>query len=106
MNNFGIKESSINILIDIFSKYEPITEVVLYGSRAKGNYNERSDVDMVIRNSKVDRHILGKIILDINNSNFPYTIDLQMFENIKNKNIIEHINRVGKVFYKKEKINS
>ena len=47
MNTFGINESSIDILYTIFSKYEQVKEVVLYGSRAKGNYHDRSDVDMV-----------------------------------------------------------
>ncbi len=102
MNTFGINESSMAILEAIFAKNKHLTEVVLYGSRAKGNYNERSDVDLVICNSKIDRHQLGKIILEINNSNFPYTIDLQLFESLNNKKLIEHITRVGKIFYKKK----
>ena len=101
MNTFGINESSMDILNTIFSKYEQVNEVVLYGSRAKGNHNDRSDVDMVICNSKIDRHVLGEIILEINNSNFPYTIDIQLFENLKNEKLIEHILRVGKTFYKR-----
>jgi predicted nucleotidyltransferase len=102
MINAGLNEKSADILKDIFSKYDQVNIVVLYGSRAKGNYHERSDVDMVICKSNLDRHILGKIILDINNSNFPNTVDIQLFENLKNKKLIEHINRVGILFYKKE----
>ena len=103
MNSFGINEAPMTILGSIFSTYEQINKVLLYGSRAKGSYNERSDVDMVICcSNKIDRHILGKIILDVNNSNFPYTVDIQIFETLKNKKLIEHINRVGQVFYTKE----
>jgi predicted nucleotidyltransferase len=102
MNSFGINELSINILKNIFSKYENIKEVNLYGSRAKGNHHDRSDVDLVICNSNIDRQLLGNLILEINNSNFPYMVDIQVFENLKNEKLIEHINRVGKVFYKKE----
>lgn len=101
MNAFGIDESSMDILTNIFSKYEQVTEVVLYGSRAKGNHHDRSDVDMVICNSNIDRHVLGEIILDINNSNFPYTIDIQLFESLKNENLIAHILRFGKTLYKR-----
>jgi hypothetical protein len=101
MINAGINQKSTDILNSIFSKYEEVNEVILYGSRAKGNYHERSDVDMVINNSNLDRHILGKIILDINNSNFPNTVDIQLFENLKNKKLIDHIHRVGVLFYKK-----
>jgi len=31
----------------------------------------------------------------------PYTIDLSLFEKIENKELIEHINRVGLPFYSK-----
>lgn len=101
MKDFGLNETSTRIIQSVFSKYQQIEKVILYGSRAKGNFNDRSDVDMVICDSKIDRHLLGKIVFDINNSNFPYTVDIQIFENLKNQNLIEHIKRVGKIFYKK-----
>lgn len=101
MNDFGLKESAIKILFSIFAKYIKIEEVILYGSRAKGNFNERSDLDLVITKSKINTKIIGKIISEINENNFPYTIDIQLFDRISNQNLIEHINRVGKVLYKK-----
>jgi len=101
MNDFGLKESALKILFSIFAKYIEIEEVILYGSRAKGNFNERSDLDLVITKSKINTKIIGKIISEINESNFPYTIDIQLFDRISNQNLIEHINRVGKVLYKK-----
>lgn len=99
---FGLNETCMTILENIFKKYSLVNEVILYGSRAKGNYHDRSDVEMVICNSKIDRQILGNIILDINNSNFPYTIDISIFEKLENKNLIEHINEVGEILYKKK----
>jgi uncharacterized protein len=102
MNTFGISESDMALISKIIANHKNVLEIILYGSRAKGTYNERSDVDLVICNSNLERHQLGKLILEINNSNFPYTIDVQLFENLKNKKLIEHINRVGKLFYKKE----
>ena len=99
MNVFGLKEEEEQILKSIFSKYENLNKVVVYGSRAKGTFNERSDVDLVITESNIDRPLIGQIISEINNSNFPYLVDLQDFSTLKNKQLIEHINRVGKVFY-------
>jgi hypothetical protein len=69
------------------------------GPRAKGTFNERSDVDLVITESNIDRSLIGQIISEINNSNFPYLVDIQDFSTLKNKQLIEHINRVGQVFY-------
>lgn len=90
------------ILKTIFAKHEKVSKVIVYGSRAKGTNTDRSDVDLVICNSNIDRHQLGRLILDISNSNFPYTIDIQIYEHLKNKKLIEHINRVGKTFYNKQ----
>ena len=39
---FGLKESNINLIKSIFEKYDSIVKVILYGSRAKGNYFLRS----------------------------------------------------------------
>lgn len=102
MNEFGIKERDLNLLINIFRKYEQINKVLIFGSRAKGNFDERSDVDLVIQNSNISRQFIGRIISEINDSNFPFTIDLQIYEKLKNEMLISHINRVGKEIYKRE----
>ena len=102
MNNFGLKEEEEQLLKSIFSKYKSLIKVIVYGSRAKGTFNERSDVDLVIIESNIDRSLIGQIISEINNRNFPYLVDLQDFSTLKNKELIEHINRVGQVFYSRE----
>ena len=66
-----LNKKIIEQLIAIFQTYEEVKEVILYGSRAKGTHNERSDIDLAIRNSSIDRHTLGKIKLQIDNSNIP-----------------------------------
>ena len=99
MSNFGLKEEEEQLLKSIFSKYDSLNKVIVYGSRAKGTFNERSDIDLVITESNIERPLIGQIISEINNSNFPYLVDLQDFSSLKNQQLIEHINRVGKVFY-------
>ena len=104
MSNFGLKEEEEQLLKSIFSKYDSLNKVIVYGSRAKGTFNERSDVDLAITESNIDRSLIGQIISEINNSNFPYLLDLQDFSTLKNKQLIDHIDRVGKVFY--SRVNS
>jgi predicted nucleotidyltransferase len=104
MSNFGLKEEEEQLLKSIFSKYDSLNKVIVYGSRAKGTFNERSDLDLVITESNIDRSLIGQIISEINNSNFPYLLDLQDFSTLKNKQLIDHIDRVGKVFY--SRVNS
>lgn len=98
---FGISQSALDMIHGILARYDTIQKVLIYGSRAKGNYHARSDVDLVICESQVDRNLLGELITHINESDFPYTVDIQVLENIKNLDLIEHIQRVGKIFYVK-----
>lgn len=102
MNRFGLSTEQYDIIVTILKKYTEVNEVWLYGSRAKGNYNSRSNIDLVIKNSNASRHVVGNILLGINNSNFPYLVDLQDISSIKNPNLLEHIEKVGTLFYKKE----
>jgi len=90
----------MDILNTIFRNYSEIKEVKVYGSRAKDTYNDRSDLDLVIINP-VDRKTLGKLWMDINSSDFPMTVDLQVLDHIRNESLKAHINRVGKVIYVK-----
>jgi predicted nucleotidyltransferase len=101
---FGLTQSNIDILISIFNKYLLSGEVIIYGSRVKGNYTPQSDVDLVIKgNDSNNRQNLAEIIEAIEESDLPYLVDIQYFENIKNTELIEHINRVGEVFYPGER---
>lgn len=101
----GLNENVAQMLQHIFRRYDSVNEVVLYGSRAKATNHERSDIDLVIKNSPIDRHLLGAIKLEIDSSDIPYAVDLQVFEKITNRTLLEHIQRVGIVLYKKDDLS-
>ena len=45
---FGLKNKTVEQLKSIFHDQQDIEKVVLYGSRAKGNFREGSDIDLTI----------------------------------------------------------
>ncbi|MFC4769479.1 nucleotidyltransferase domain-containing protein [Effusibacillus consociatus] len=49
MNQFGISEKSFQLLLDTFMQYTQVEEVILFGSRAKGNCKKGSDIDLAIK---------------------------------------------------------
>jgi len=102
MKEFGIDAKNLHLIRSIFKDFNDINKVLVYGSRAKGNYSEQSDIDLVIADSNINRKTLGNILLAINDSDFPYTVDLQIMETIKNQQLQEHIQRVGKELYVKK----
>lgn len=97
---FGLKKETIEKICAVFSRYPQVEKAVLYGSRAKGNYKNGSDIDLTLYgNADLTTTVLYKIIEEIDDLLLPYTIDLSIFGNISDADVIEHIQRVGVVFY-------
>ncbi|GBD87435.1 nucleotidyltransferase domain protein [bacterium BMS3Abin03] len=102
---FGLKKNIIEKINTVFAKYPQIEKVILYGSRAKGSFQNGSDIDLTIIGERIDLLLLHKIEDELDDLLLPYTIDLSIFNRIKNKNLLEHIKRVGVEFYENEKRN-
>lgn len=99
---FGLSESHIESINSVFKNYHCVDKAVLYGSRAKGNYRNGSDIDLTLVGDSIDLTTLLKIENELDDLLLPYTIDLSVFSKIESPELKEHINRVGAVFYKKQ----
>lgn len=100
---FGIKEKIIEQIQSVFFKYPQVETVILYGSRAKDNYKNGSDIDFTFKGKNLTISILYKIEEDLDEFDLPYSFDLSIYVHIDNEKLREHINRVGTVFYEKGK---
>lgn len=94
----GLPFNVIESMRSVFSDHAEIESVVLYGSRALGNFRAGSDIDLTIVGSLDHRELL-KVELELDELMLPYKVDLSLQHEIDNASLIEHINRVGKVFY-------
>lgn len=97
---FGLKDDIVEKIGQICSQFLQVKEVIIYGSRAKGSFKPGSDVDLTFKGENLDLKIINKIRLEIDDLLLPYTFDLSVFSQIENPELVEHIKRVGKVFYK------
>ena len=98
---FGLTEPTINKIVSVFINYSKIEKVLLYGSRARGNYHNGSDIDLTLIGDELNYSQLGNIELDIDDLFLPYSFDISIFKDINNPDLVEHINRVGIIFYEK-----
>lgn len=98
---YGLKPKTIQAVNSIFEKFPDIEAAVIYGSRAKGNYRNGSDIDLTIKGESLDLSLLFRIETELDDLLLPYNIDLSIFHKIDNQKLIEHIERNGLVFYKK-----
>ena len=100
---FGLTSEIIIKINSVFNQYKNIDEVVIFGSRAKGNFRANSDIDLAIKSDNISLSTLQEIENKLEELYIPNTIDLIVYKNIKNEDLISHINRVGKKFYVKGK---
>lgn len=98
---YGIKEEQWDKLLSTFAAYPKIERVVLYGSRAKGNYKPYSDVDITLYGQELTSSDISKLSLAIDDLLLPYQFDISIFHTLQNPDLIDHINRVGVEVYKR-----
>jgi predicted nucleotidyltransferase len=95
----GLAQTVVDRINSVFALFPSIEKVILYGSRAKGNYHPGSDIDLAIVGPDVTEEQILKLEDLLDDLLLPYTIDLCRFESIRNHDLIQHINRVGIPFY-------
>ncbi|MCB2146676.1 MAG: nucleotidyltransferase domain-containing protein [Deltaproteobacteria bacterium] len=99
---FGLKKETIEKIVKIFERHDEIEAVILYGSRAKGNFKSGSDIDLTLKGKRLNLTLLNKISLELEDLLLPFTFDLSLYHHINQSDFIDHIQRVGKVFYSKK----
>ena len=98
--NFGLPEKTIEQICKFFSTIPEVNEVRVFGSRALGNYEKASDIDLVfITDSEKD--LTAHLLAELDELPTPYFFDLKDYNRITNLDLKDHIDRVGKILYKK-----
>jgi len=99
---FGLKETTIEKICGLLAKYPQVEKAVLYGSRAKGNYKNGSDIDLTLYGREdLTLNMLYRIMNEMDDLLLPYSFDLSIFHQINDPDVIDHIQRVGVVFYER-----
>jgi predicted nucleotidyltransferase len=100
--DFGLKKDDLQTICGILAQEPAIEQAIIFGSRAKGNYKPGSDVDIALKGKNLSAKITTTISFQLNEeTTMPYKFDVLNYHTIKEPALIEHINRVGKVFYEK-----
>ncbi len=103
---YGLKDKTVRQLKSIFNDQQDIEKVVLYGSRAKGNFREGSDIDLTVFGKNLSLKTIYNVEEKIEELLLAYHIDLSIYDQIDNPDLIEHIERVGQIFYERKIIES
>lgn len=99
---YGLEQEDIDKINSVFCKYPEVNKVILYGSRAKGNYKPYSDIDLTLVGNNLTLSQQFAIETELDDLLLPYKMDLSIYHKIENQDLIDHINRVGITFYKND----
>jgi predicted nucleotidyltransferase len=98
---FGLKDSTVERIREVLAMHPEVEKAVLYGSRAKGNYKNGSDIDLTLHGDGLTLKTLNKIANELDDLMLPYQIDLSIYSDITDEGMLGHIGRVGVVFYER-----
>ena len=96
MNGTGIREQVIREICEIAKKYK-VEKVILFGSRARGDFHRASDIDLAVKGGD-----FANFSMDVDEE----TSTLLMFDFVDlnqsiQQELRENIEREGKIIYEK-----
>src|SRR5437899_5244103 len=90
----GLTEAQAENIRSVFAAHHKVQEVVLFGSRAKGNYKPGSDIDFALKGEALKLDDLLTLHNRLDALDLPYTFDLVIYATIANADVLDHIGRV------------
>ena len=97
---FGLENEILNKIYKILNKYKDnISWVKIFGSRATGNYNFNSDIDLAI---SLKTNIYNLLKADLEESDIFYKIDLVNYNELTNNKLKVSIDKEGILIFDSE----
>jgi predicted nucleotidyltransferase len=93
---FGLDEKTLATITACLRQFPEIAWAKVYGSRAKGNYERGSDIDLAF-SSPTD--CSAELLEALDALPTPYLFDVSHVETLPHEGLQAHIERVGVVFY-------
>jgi predicted nucleotidyltransferase len=101
-SSFGVKQGDLRSIIDVIKQHLEVEEALIFGSRAKGNYKNGSDIDIALKGDAVTDTTISNISYILNEeTQMPYQFDVLNYHSVVNGDLVKHIDRAGISFYKR-----
>jgi nucleotidyltransferase substrate binding protein (TIGR01987 family) len=100
MMNYGLSEEHCVKINTVLRGFPQVEKAILYGSRAKGTFKRGSDIDLTLIGPALTFDIMASIAAQLDDLLLPYMIDLSIYDMLEQRDLREHIQRVGLDFYR------
>ena len=94
--NYGIREQVLLEIKELAKKYD-IEQVILFGSRARGDFKERSDIDLAIKGGQAE---LFMVEVDEETSTL-LKYDIVNLDGSVQRELLDSIEKEGILLYEK-----
>ena len=101
---FGLPDNIVEKMHAVFAKHLHVEKVIIYGSRAKGNYKNGSDIDLTMLGDSITDRDRRDIFFELDDLPTPYMVDLSIFSKLNHADLEAHILRVGQIFYERSHV--
>lgn len=92
---YGIRQAVWDKILTVLHTNHSISDIILFGSRAKGNFKAGSDIDICIKANELPSNETVKLATMLDALDLPWLIDLIHYESITDAAVKEHIDQVG-----------
>lgn len=93
MTRFGLDEDLMARIADVLATEPKVKKVLLFGSRARGNFKPHSDIDLALFAPGLTHEELLGLLSRLNDSPCVFTLDVVHFEALGNAALKEFILR-------------
>ncbi|MEI8123537.1 MAG: nucleotidyltransferase domain-containing protein [bacterium] len=92
---YGLSDATIETIRLVMRQHAAVKHTILYGSRAKGNYRDGSDIDLALEGPDITFDELLRIESQLDALDLPYHIDVSIYHQLNHPELVNHIQRVG-----------
>ena len=96
----GLGPHDLQSILATVRGFAEVKQLVLFGSRAKGNHRPGSDIDLAIKGQGVTYDITVALASQLNQATrMPYFFDVIDHQTITDAQLLKHIDRVGLMLF-------
>ncbi|WP_233440317.1 nucleotidyltransferase domain-containing protein [Modicisalibacter coralii] len=106
LGGIGLSVEDQSRIRRVLASVASLDSAILYGSRAKGTYRHGSDIDLTLKGERLTWKDLQYLELALDDLLLPYLFDLSIYAQIDNPDLVRHIQRVGRPFYRRDSSGS
>lgn len=95
-----LSEDLKNQIIEMLSVFPQVKKVILFGSRARGDHDERSDIDLAISAPSVDERLFTEITDRLEDLDTLLEVDVVKLDHAS-EDLVNRIRKEGIVLYER-----